>query len=313
MEKMITIIMTCYNAEDFVGHAISSVLSQTFKEFEFLIYDDASDDNTQKVLCKYMEIDSRIKVFSGEENLGAARGRNYLLNIACGTLIANIDADDEWHAEKLMRQVNAFKENENLVLCTCDVELHQDNQIVNYMYPSADLKLKSNLLTMRRFPAHSSWLYKLEAALKVGCYDALFKRSHDTLLALRLANYGEFMNLNYIGVKYAQRAGNLTNLSTSNGITQLEYGVLARLVKILERNTGILLRQEQIDKFLIHIMQPQNQRIFDRFRHLQNKLHHTSGHRATIVKNIQVILIRLQLELVKRTIRKLPLVLAREL
>ena len=56
MEKMITIIMTCYNAEDFVGHAISSVLSQTFKEFEFLIYDDASDDNTQKVLCKYMEL-----------------------------------------------------------------------------------------------------------------------------------------------------------------------------------------------------------------------------------------------------------------
>ena len=109
LNPMVSIIMPTFNLADMIGLAIQSVLKQNFRNWELLIIDNGSTDNTGEVVKAYSLKDSRIKYFNVEKskNPGLADYFNFGIKMANGVYIARLDDDDEWYEpEKLVKQVN---------------------------------------------------------------------------------------------------------------------------------------------------------------------------------------------------------------
>lgn len=108
----VSIITPAYNAEQYIADTINSVQAQTFTDWEMIIVDDCSSDNTYNLACKYAVKDARIKVKHHQQNCGVAAARNTALDAARGDYIAFIDSDDQWVPEKLSKQLAFMKENQ---------------------------------------------------------------------------------------------------------------------------------------------------------------------------------------------------------
>ncbi len=103
--------MPSYNTAEYIAQSIESVIAQTYSNWELIIVDDCSTDNTDEVIKKYLS-DERITYFKNERNSGAAVSRNKALREAKGRWIAFLDSDDLWLPEKLEKQVNFMKRND---------------------------------------------------------------------------------------------------------------------------------------------------------------------------------------------------------
>jgi len=108
--------MLSFNHEQYIGTAIRSVLSQSYTDFELIIIDDASNDNSPLVIKEFATKDTRIKPIFHEKNLGIAKSLNEGIDVAEGTFIALIGSDDVWSIEKLERQIAELVKNENLLV-----------------------------------------------------------------------------------------------------------------------------------------------------------------------------------------------------
>lgn len=108
MKDLVSIIMPSYNTGQFIGETIKSVQDQTYRNWELLIVDDCSTDNTDEVVKQYLK-DERIHYFKNEKNSGAAVSRNQALRKAKGRWIAFLDSDDIWHSEKLKWQIHFMR------------------------------------------------------------------------------------------------------------------------------------------------------------------------------------------------------------
>ena len=109
MNDLVSIIMPSYNTAPYIAESIQSVIDQTYKDWELIIVDDCSTDNTDEVL-EYIK-DSRIRYFKNDKNLGAAVSRNKALREARGQWIAYLDSDDLWMPEKLEKQIRFMEAN----------------------------------------------------------------------------------------------------------------------------------------------------------------------------------------------------------
>lgn len=111
-KKLISIVVPAYNCQDYIGEAIESVKSQTYSNWELIIINDCSTDNTKNIISKYEQEDKRIILINLEKNSGAAKARNVGIEKALGNYIAFLDADDIWKEDKLIKQIE-FMENNN--------------------------------------------------------------------------------------------------------------------------------------------------------------------------------------------------------
>lgn len=110
MAGLVSIIMPSYNTASFIAESIQSVLAQSYKDWELIIVDDCSPDNTDQVVKPYLS-DERIKYLKNEKNSGAAVSRNRALREAKGKWIAFLDSDDLWMPDKLKKQVDFMEKN----------------------------------------------------------------------------------------------------------------------------------------------------------------------------------------------------------
>ena len=110
IEGLVSIIMPSYNAARFIGESINSVLLQTYSNWELLIVDDCSKDNSVEVVRKFANIDKRVVLFSLEKNVGAAAARNVAIEHAQGQYIAFLDSGDVWDEYKLEKQLAFMKQ-----------------------------------------------------------------------------------------------------------------------------------------------------------------------------------------------------------
>lgn len=127
MKKTVSIITPIYNSEAFIGDTIESVLLQTFQDWEMIIVDDCSSDNSVEIIKFYSKKDSRIKLVKLEKNSGAAVARNTAISRAQGRYIAFLDADDLWLPSKLERQID-FMCNNNLAFTYSSYYLVDKNE-----------------------------------------------------------------------------------------------------------------------------------------------------------------------------------------
>lgn len=110
MNRLVSIITPCFNSEKFISRTIESIINQTYSNFELIIIDDCSNDNTVEIIKSFESKDSRIKLVQLEINSGAAIARNRGLEIAKGRFIAFCDCDDIWFENKLEYQINFMLE-----------------------------------------------------------------------------------------------------------------------------------------------------------------------------------------------------------
>ncbi len=110
MSDLVSIIMPSYNTGRFITQSIESVLSQSYSNWELIIVDDCSHDDTDEIV-KTFQSDQRIKYLKNEKNSGAAVSRNRALREAKGKWVAFLDSDDLWRPEKLEKQVSFMERN----------------------------------------------------------------------------------------------------------------------------------------------------------------------------------------------------------
>lgn len=111
MSELVSIITPTYNAEKFIRATLESVQNQTYQNWEMILVDDASTDETVKIIQDFAEKDGRIKLFKLEQNSGNGFARNGALEKAIGKYIAYLDADDIWFPNKLEKQIDFLKTN----------------------------------------------------------------------------------------------------------------------------------------------------------------------------------------------------------
>lgn len=111
-EELCSVIMPAYNSEKYIEKAIESVINQSFANWELIIVNDASTDNTEKIIEKYCQKDKRIKIITLLQNKGVANARNTAIKNAIGRYIAFLDSDDYWEKEKLKLQISALYEKQ---------------------------------------------------------------------------------------------------------------------------------------------------------------------------------------------------------
>lgn len=107
---LVSIIMPSYNTANYISESINSVINQSYKNWELIVVDDCSTDNTDEVIKDFLK-DSRIKYLKNKENSGAAISRNKALRIAKGEWIAFLDSDDLWSHKKLEKQIKFMEQN----------------------------------------------------------------------------------------------------------------------------------------------------------------------------------------------------------
>lgn len=125
-EPLVSIIMPSYNTGSFIEETINSVISQTYKNWELIIVDDCSTDNTDEVVSTFQ--DERIKYFKNEENSGAAISRNKAISESKGKYIAFLDSDDLWVAEKLTKQISFMEENDYSFTHTQYIQIDENSK-----------------------------------------------------------------------------------------------------------------------------------------------------------------------------------------
>ena len=131
MNKLVSIITPCYNSEKFLDECISSVLNQTYQNWEMLIVDDNSSDNSSILINSYSKKDERIKPLYLNDNIGAAMARNMAISKAKGKYLAFLDSDDVWLPKKLEVQTNFMKKN-NCSFVFSSYRVISDNEKPNY-------------------------------------------------------------------------------------------------------------------------------------------------------------------------------------
>jgi glycosyltransferase involved in cell wall biosynthesis len=191
----ISVAMGVYNGETHLREAIESILNQSFADFEFIIINDGSNDNSQKILEECAQKDRRVSIYT-QSNHGLAYTLNRAIKLSKGKYIARMDADDISLPSRLESQIKFIEQYPNTVLLgtafeTMDESGKPRGKIV---VPIINIDIKRELYYRNTF-AHGSTMYSRSAAIKAGLYSENVGYAEDYDLWLRMREYGDFANL----------------------------------------------------------------------------------------------------------------------
>ena len=190
----LSVVMSVYNAERHLERAVRSVLNQTYQNFEFIIIDDASTDQTKDLLRKIK--DMRVKIIRNEENLGLTKSLNKAIQIARGQLIARMDGDDLSVPHRFEKQLDFLKKHTDYaVVGSSYYQINQDDCIVSLVKVLTDDTAIKKGLEKQNWFGHGSVMMRKEAFNKVGGYDERFIFAQDYDLWLRISEHYKVANI----------------------------------------------------------------------------------------------------------------------
>ncbi len=190
--------MSVYNGEKTLGRAIESMLNQTYNNFEFIIVDDCSKDQTSKILYDYQKKDSRIKVLKNEKNLGIAASLNKGILESKGEWIVRMDDDDESLLDRLEKQINFLQKNQNVDIFggKCIFQDINGNEIKSYStnYPPVTTEEIEKLFYKTCPLMHNTICMKRQKIIDIGLYNKNFSGAEDYELWVRAWKNGLIIN-----------------------------------------------------------------------------------------------------------------------
>lgn len=132
IHPLVSIITPSYNSELFIDETIKSVLDQIHINWEMIIVDDCSTDNSRDIIEKYIQLDSRIKLIKNNPNLGVAQSRNRAIEEAQGDYIALLDSDDIWLPNKLEKQLELMQKENVLMSFSAYNTINEDGEEIGF-------------------------------------------------------------------------------------------------------------------------------------------------------------------------------------
>lgn len=195
-EPLVSVAMSVFNGERFLREAIDSILSQTFREFEFIIVNDGSTDGTAAILDSYSKSDSRLRVYP-QENHGQCASDNRGCSLAIGKYIAHLDADDVAMPDRLERQIGFLENHEKVGLVGGAFEAIDNHGTRLYVgqAPLEDEALREAFRSFSLGILHSAAVMRKRAFEGAGGYRAQFLRAEDIDLYLRIGEAWKVANL----------------------------------------------------------------------------------------------------------------------
>jgi glycosyltransferase involved in cell wall biosynthesis len=207
--QLVSVLMPNYNCEKYLSEAIESILNQTYKNFEFIIFDDCSTDKSWEIIQKYAKKSKKIKCFRNEKNLKITKTRNKLFEKISkkSKYFAIMDSDDISMPKRLEEQVNFLekKENKNFVGCGSGLEYfwNDSKKTLKRFYEKDYEKLKKISLIKSPFP-QATMLIETKILKTIGNYDEKYEVCEDWDFWIRILKKYEMTNLNKILYKYRQ-------------------------------------------------------------------------------------------------------------
>ncbi len=186
-----------------MDETIKSILTQSLSDFEFLVIDDGSTDNSLEILIDYSKQDARIRLIS-RENRGLGNTQHELVNFSRGEFIAQLDQDDIAMPNRLELQVNFLKKNPKVVAVGGAYQLIDgaNRYLTTLTPPQGNAEIQKLILSGHSAIAHSSVMMRSELLKSIGSYDPSFSLAMDLDLWLRLGEAGELANLADVLIKY---------------------------------------------------------------------------------------------------------------
>ena len=214
----ISVIMSVYNQEKFLSDSIESILCQSEGNFEFLIIDDCSSDNSYDLIQNYSKKDGRIKLFKNSKNLGLTKSLNKILKKAKGKYIARMDADDISMASRLKEELSVFKENYNIgVVFSLSQIIDAENNLVCNKWQPKKINNILDKMPYHNYITHSSCMISHDLFKKFGGYNEDYYLAQDWELWLRLINESvNFYCVNNVLLLFRVHDSNISNKSSKS-------------------------------------------------------------------------------------------------
>lgn len=217
MRDLISIITPTYNCGKFIEDTIKSVVKQTYQNWEMIIVDDCSSDNTKEIVEKYTSQDNRIKYYVLQENSGAAVARTKAMELSSGSYMAFLDSDDLWPENKLESQLNFMKENNYAFTCTDYEQIDEKNNHLNKVIKTKE-KTNYNGVLLSCPIGNSTVMYNVE---KLGKFEVpnIRKRNDDALWLQILKKEKYVYGMPNVLMQYRVR----NNSISSNKVDLIKY------------------------------------------------------------------------------------------
>lgn len=225
--------MSVYNAKPYLTEAITSVLCQTYSNFEFIIIDDCSTDGSSEIISAFEVADNRIRVLRNEVNTGAvgfAKNLNLGIKVSKGEYIARMDADDVCHKDRFRAQIEYLEQNKDIELVGCSVDVINEDSKVQYSVCS---KFDPSLALLKRNEIfHPTIMFRKESNF----YREKMWYCEDYDLYLRLlSEKREIRNLPEILLKYRVLTG---SISRTKAYTQHLFSLKAKEYYLQRNENG---------------------------------------------------------------------------
>lgn len=233
---LVSVVIPTYNRKELVKRAIQSVLDQTYKNYELILVDDGSTDQTDKLLKEFKG--GKIRFFR-QDHKGVSAARNLGIRESHGEFIAFLDSDDEWHRKKLDVQIDFFRKNPDAMIAQTEEEWIRDGHPAN---PMKKHKKYSGWIFHECLPlcivSPSAVMIKREVFNKVGFFDDRLPACEDYDMWLRVAcRYPIYLIEGHLTIKYGGHADQL-----SRTVPSLDKYRIQSMRKLLD---GKILNPEQ--------------------------------------------------------------------
>lgn len=214
-QPLVSIIIPVYNAERYLRQALSSVLSQSYRNIEIIVVDDKSTDNSYKMLRQFRKQDKRVRMFRLTKHSGVGTAANYAIIKSRGKYIARMDADDEMMQDRIEKQVNYLKDNPDVVGVGGQCERIDGNgrylgikrfpldhkQIKSMVFRSIPLQQPTLMIQKDRLPKDFEW------------YNTTLPIGEDYELYYKLMRYGKLANIPDIILQYREHTAGVSFVS----------------------------------------------------------------------------------------------------
>jgi glycosyltransferase involved in cell wall biosynthesis len=238
-QPIISVIIPVYNSQKYLDKAIKSILNQTFKDFELLIIDDGSSDDSIKIILSFN--DDRIKIFR-KEHRGLVETLNFGIRQSRAEWIAIMHSDDISDCRRLELQYNYIKDRKNVVVGSSYYVINENDKILfKTLLPEQNNEIKEKLL-MQNVIIHSSVMFNSEHIKNHGAYNPI-KNTEDYDLWLRLFRDTKFYNFPVPLLYYRKHDGSLSSSRKNKKYTgkQCYY--------VLKRNADNLISRNDLEIF----------------------------------------------------------------
>ena len=249
----VSVLMPAYNVEKYVGEAIESILNQTYKDFEFIIINDGSTDNTANIIQEYAKKDKRIKFINNKKNQGLITVLNQGLDLCKGEFIARMDSDDISLPERFAKQIKYMDEHPECGVCGTFAYHFFVSGKKGWIWKQPENVLICDLL--KRNPMiHPTVFIRKQVIDNFGIkYNKEYKHAEDYGLWLDLIHYTQIHNIPEVLLNYRVHD---TNIGVLYNAEQYENAV-----KIQTRIRASITTDPNFDK----ILQNYHQDIIERF------------------------------------------------